>query len=411
MATFRRNFKVARIIGRLNVGGPARQACFLHEVLRDRYDTILITGRIDKSEADMSYLLSSQEGVRWVPSMSRPVKLWSDLLAFWQVFRILRQERPDIVHTHTAKAGALGRAAAVLAGVPVRIHSYHGHVFQGYFGSAQVRLWLCIERLLGKFTTRIVAISPSLAEELVHRYGIAPVGKVATIRTGFDLKPFVAANHRARCRRDLGINDSDFLVLWAGRMVPVKNAALLGEVIQRASRVPRIRFLVVGDGPDGERLHELAARCGNVQFAGWRRDMAELWAAADAALLTSLNEGTPTALIEAMAAGKPFVSTQVGGVADLAVPPLEECGIPGLFQAANGFLSAADSAPILQGLERLSRDDALARSMGNVGRQFVLSLHTQERLNQEMAALYEELVPPPGLEKQKVSASPRHAGV
>ena len=139
--------------------------------------------------------------------------------------------------------------------------------------------------------------------------------------------------------------------------------------------------------------------------------MAELWAAADAALLTSVNEGTPTALIEAMAAGKPFVSTQVGGVVDLAVPPLEECSVPGLLQARNGFLGTADSATILQGLERLSCDDALARSMGDVGRQFVLSLYTQERLSREMVTLYEALVKSPGMEKQEVSASPRHAGV
>ncbi len=407
MAAVARKLKVARIIGRLNVGGPARQACFLHEALRERYDTVLITGRIDEGEADMSYLLSSQEGVRWVPSMSRPVKLWPDLLAFWRVFRILRQERPDIVHTHAAKAGAVGRAAAILAGVPVRIHSYHGHVFQGYFGRLYVLLWLSIERLLGKFTTRVIAISPSLAEELAHRYRVACAEKIAVVRTGFDLKPFVAANDRVRCRRELGVSDADFLVLWAARMVPVKNAALLAEVVQAATRTSRIRFLIVGDGPDGERLRELTAYCPNVQFIGWRRDMAELWAAADAALLTSVNEGTPTALIEAMAAGKPFVSTHVGGVVDLAVPPLEQDGVPGLLQAANGFLASADSATILHGLEQLARDSALAQSMGNVGRQFVLSLYTQERLNREMCALYEELVQSLHLKQQEVIGSAR----
>lgn len=410
VADARPRIKVARIIGRLNVGGPARQACYLHEALRDRYDTLLVTGRLDEGEADMSYLLASQNGVRWISRMLRPVKPWSDLVAFWRILRILRQERPDIVHTHTAKAGALGRAAAVLARVPVRIHSYHGHVFRGYFGPVQVRLWLAIERLLGKFTTRIVAISPSLAEELVQRYAITTADKVTVVRTGFDLQSFHAIDQRDRVRREFKIAASDFLVLWAGRMVPVKNVGLLGQVVRRASTLRRMHFLVVGDGPDRELLLKLTARCGNIHFAGWRTDMPELWAAADAALLTSLNEGTPTAVIEAMAAGKPFVSTQVGGMVDLTVPPLEESGVPGLLRAANGFLSVSDPVPLLQGLERLSSDDALAGRMGTSGRQFVTSVYAQERLKREIAALYDELVKSLGLAKQEVSASPRHAG-
>src|SRR5690348_8109779 len=145
--------KIVRIIGRLNVGGPARQACFLHEALRGNFDTVLIAGHLDEQEGDMSYLLTSEEGVRWIGSMSRPDRLWSDFLAFLHIVRILRMEKPHLVHTHTAKAGALGRLAATLLRVPIRVHTYHGHVFHGYFGPLQTRIWLTIERTLNRITT------------------------------------------------------------------------------------------------------------------------------------------------------------------------------------------------------------------------------------------------------------------
>jgi glycosyltransferase involved in cell wall biosynthesis len=382
--------KVVRIIGRLNVGGPARQACYLHQDLAKRYETVLVTGRLDKGEGDMSYLLGSQEGVRWVGSMSRPVSIWSDLVAFVRILRILRKERPEIVHTHTAKAGALGRVAASLMRVPVSIHTYHGHVLQGYFSPSQTRLWVWIERLLGRFTTRVIAISPSLADELAHAYRVVSAQKISVIRTGFDLAPFGMNNQREQIRREFAISESDFLVLWAGRMVPVKNLGLLGEIVRAAGSLPHIKFLVVGDGNDKARLKESTAGCGNISFAGWRTDMPALWAASDAALLTSTNEGTPTALVEAMAAGKPFVSTQVGGVIDLAVPPLEKSRA-GYIEAANGFLTRANAAVMLDRLEQLSRDPELAQRMGRAGRQFVLKYHTQERLVRDVLKLYDEL--------------------
>src|SRR3954470_20928937 len=158
--------KVVRIIGRLNVGGPARQACLLHERLRPELQTVLVTGRPDSGEKDMSYLLASSDGVHSIESMSRPVRFFSDLRSLVAIYRILRREKPDIVHTHTAKAGTLGRIAAVLARVPVRVHTFHGHVFAGYFGRFKTRAYLSIERLLARFTTRIVTVSEGQAVEL-----------------------------------------------------------------------------------------------------------------------------------------------------------------------------------------------------------------------------------------------------
>src|SRR5262249_32112185 len=146
--------KIVRIIGRLNVGGPARQACLLHQALRSSFETVLVAGHTDVGEEDMSYLLSSQDGVVWVDTMSRPIRLWNDFLSFWAIYRVLRRERPRIVHTHTAKAGALGRVAAICAGVPIRVHTFHGHVFDGYFGRVKTVIFKAIERVLARFTTR-----------------------------------------------------------------------------------------------------------------------------------------------------------------------------------------------------------------------------------------------------------------
>src|SRR3954452_19262565 len=177
--------KVVRIIGRLNVGGPARQACLLHERLRPEFQTVLITGRPDSGEKDMSYLLGSGEGVYSIDSMSRPVRFVSDLRSLFAIYRILIREKPDIVHTHTAKAGTLGRVAAVLARVPVRIHTFHGHVFSGYFGRAKTRMYLTIERFLARFTTRIVTVSDGQARELSDVYAVAPRASIQVGRNGF----------------------------------------------------------------------------------------------------------------------------------------------------------------------------------------------------------------------------------
>src|SRR5580704_3337604 len=312
------NPKVVRIIARLNVGGPARQACLLHDQLVDHFDTHLITGSLAHSEQDMSYLLSSEHHVLRLPQMSREISFWSDSLAFWTILKFLRKERPGIVHTHTAKAGALGRLAAWLAGVPIIVHTYHGHVLDGYFGAFKSKAYLSIERMLGRLSTRVIAVSESQLQDLCSRYRVVPRSKISIIQNGFELVRF-SQGCREDARKQLGLAKDDFVVVWAGRLVPVKDVQLLGNVIRRAAETHgNIRFLIVGEGADKPKLDSLIEGCRNVRLLGWRRDMELIWSAADVALLTSRNEGTPTALIEAMAAGCPFVSTNVGAVGDLA---------------------------------------------------------------------------------------------
>ena len=384
--------KLVRIIGRMNGGGPARQVAYLHRALRSSFETTLVLGKIDGGEQDMRYLLEDSMGVVEIPSMSSSVKVWSDLVSFVRITRLLLRTKPDIVHTHTAKAGVLGRLAAFLAGVPIRVHTYHGNVFQGYFGKTATGLIIAIERLLNKLTTRVIAISDSQAEELAERFRVVRREDIAIVRNGFDLKALTDLdNLRCGARRNLNVNDDELLVVWAGRLVPIKNVPLLLEVVRQTTRLTRVKFLVVGDGPLRQDITKASHSWGNLQFVGWQKDMKPILSAADIALLTSLNEGTPAFLIEAMAAGKPFISTAVGGVSDLAKPPAKEISSH-CRMAANGFLTSADPEVIVSCIEELAASPDLAREMGAAGRSFVLANYGQDRLAGELTELYQGLL-------------------
>lgn len=386
-----KRLKVARIIARLNIGGPAIQACYLHQALRSEFDTVLIAGRLDEGEGDMSYLLKSDDGVQWLGTMSRPVRIWSDITSLFRLVRILRRERPDIVHTHTAKAGTVGRVAALFAGVPVLVHTYHGHTFRGeYFGPALTRVYLAIERFLARFTDVLVTVSESQASELSNEFRIAPRSKFRVLRNGYDLAPFTGSPRRAELRREWGISDSEFLVVWAGRLVPVKNVELLAAIIREARANAALRFVVVGDGSERDKLQSLLDGCDNVRLVGWSSDMPAVWAAADVALVTSKNEGAPSALIEAMAAARPFVSTPAGGVLDLGV------GTPSPLSAEvqvfeNGIIAAPSAGALLDGILHLESDAALRAKMGAAGQRFALQNYSQERLAADITELYRDL--------------------
>src|SRR5450631_294544 len=375
----------------MNGGGPARQVAYLHRALRGSFETRLVVGMVDSGEQDMRYILDDSVGVIEIPSMSRSVKGWSDLVSVIKITLLLLRERPDIVHTHTAKAGVLGRIAALLAGVPIRVHTYHGNVFQGYFGRHTTRIIIAIERMLNRVTTRVVAISESQAQELVEKFCVARRDQIAIVKNGFDLRGLAGSVQlRHAARRDLSLSEDDFLVVWAGRLVPIKNVPLLLEVVRQAARLPRVKFLVAGDGPLRGDVAKECASCKNLQFIGWRKDMKPIWAAADVVLLTSRNEGTPASLIEAMAAGKPFISTAVGGVTDLAKPPVRQVS-SGCGQAGNGFLTADAPETIVACIEKLICSPMLAKQMGEEGRDFALTNYCQERLCCDVIELYREL--------------------
>lgn len=383
--------KLVRIIARLNVGGAAQQVCMLHERLSTTFDTYLITGSLAEGEHDMSYLLSSERNVLRLPRMSREIS-WSDALTFWKIYRFLRRVRPEIVHTHTAKAGAVGRFAAWLARVPVIVHTYHGHVFHGYFSPMKTRALLSIERFLGRISTRIIAISESQRQDLALKYKVAVPEKISIIQNGFDLTRF-SQGSREEARASLGLGDDEFVVTWAARLAPVKDVELLASVVKKAAEsTRRFRFLVVGDGTERGKLESLTSGCANVNLLGFRADMETIWRASDAALLTSLNEGTPTALIEAMAARVPFVATNVGGVQDVAAGDFQKLpGEMGL-QAANGFLTVRTTEALMYCLDALAGNSQLRTEMGGAGYSFATQRFSTSRLITDLTELYQNLL-------------------
>ncbi|HEY6970723.1 MAG TPA: glycosyltransferase [Candidatus Angelobacter sp.] len=383
--------KLIRIIGRLNGGGPARQACLLHERLADQFETYLVTGRLDQGEQDMSYLLSSERNVFRLEQMSRKISPWADAFAFWKLLKFLARVKPDIVHTHTAKAGALGRLAAWLVGVPVIVHTYHGNVFHGYFGPLKTRFYLGIERLLAHFSTQIITVSGSQRQDLCVKYHVAPPENIVVIHNGVELERFFPPRHE-EARKTLGLPQDAFVAVWAGRMVPIKDVQLLAKLIHAAESKGNIYFLVVGEGTEKHKLESLIRVCRNVRILGWRQDIEQIWFAADVAILTSRNEGTPTTLVEAMAAGVPFVATEVGGVRDLAVPPLRELPDSLGHEAANGFLTARRPEALLHCIEQIAADCDLKKRMGAVGHEFVNVNFSLPRMVQETRLLYEDLL-------------------
>lgn len=377
--------RVLRLIARLNVGGPALHTVLLTERLpRERYDSRLVTGSPDAAEGDYLELhaLASDRLVR-LPTLGRAISARRDASALADLVRLMRRVRPHVVHTHTAKAGTLGRLAALVARVPVRVHTFHGHVFDGYFSPAKTRAFLAIERALARRTQRILTVSEHVRDELLG-LGIGRREQVTVVPLGLDLDPFTRADeHRGALRRELGLPADTPLVGIVARLVPIKaHEVFLAAAARIAARLPACRFVVVGDGERRAELETLAAHTGlgdRVHFLGWRADLAHIDADLDVAVLTSRNEGSPVALIEAMAAALPVVATAVGGVPDL------------VREGVHGHLVAMDDAAgIADATVALLADPARRRALGRAGRAHVLARHGAERLVADVDRVYRE---------------------
>jgi glycosyltransferase involved in cell wall biosynthesis len=378
--------KILRIIDRLNVGGPAIHAALTTRGLNDAdHQTVLVTGEIEPGEADMSYLLE-QYGIKriLIPSLGRELRPLRDLVTAWKLWRVIRRERPDVVHTHKAKAGAIGRVCALLAGVPVRVHTYHGHVFHGYFGAAKTRLFLGIERALARVTTRLVVPAPRLVDELAGHYAIAPADRFSVVPLGFDLAPFAAAEqHRGALRRRLRVGDEVKLVGIVGRMVPVKDhATFVAAAGLLAARRDDVHFVFIGGGElEAEVRRDVEARglTARAHLLGWSKQLEQIYADLDVLALSSLNEGTPVALIEAMAAGVPVAATAVGGVPDM------------LQGGALGELAPpSDPGALADAIARALTPAARDRSRRS--RAAVLAAFDASRLCADLAQLYDKLL-------------------
>jgi glycosyltransferase involved in cell wall biosynthesis len=379
--------RVMRVIARLNVGGPAVYATLLTEGLDPaRYESLLVAGT--EAEAEGNYLeLRRQrlEGLRVLPALGRDIRGAADVRALAGLVRLMRRVRPHVVHTHTAKAGTLGRLAALLARVPVVVHTYHGHVFRGYFSPARTRLFLAIERALARHTNRLTTESEGVRRELLD-LGIGRPDRFLVVPPGLDLAPFLASERvRGELRRELGLAPDAALVGIVARLVPIKAHEVFLEAAARlADRRPAVQFVVAGDGECRGALEARAAQlglAGRVHFLGWRADLDRVYADLDVVALTSDNEGSPVALIEALAAARPVVATRVGGVPDLI-----EAGRNGL------LVPPRDSAALAAALDELLADPARQAALGRAGRVDVARQFGAARLVADVDALYTTLL-------------------
>jgi glycosyltransferase involved in cell wall biosynthesis len=379
--------KIMRVITRLNVGGPALHVLLLAEGLEARgYETVLVAGACEAEQGDRPMEVPAGRRVVTVEGLSRSISPWRDLRAAWRMYRLMRRERPGIVHTHTAKAGLVGRIAALAAGVPAIVHTFHGNSLSGYFSPRMNSLLCAIERLLARATDPICVVSEQQLEELSGRFRIAPRGKFRVVPLGLDLArefelPLPAPQHGA------------LRVGWLGRLVEIKGVPLLAAVIEESIRQGvAAQFLIGGDGPDRNILENVSARYGaeRVRWTGWEPDATRMIAQCDLLIQTSRNEGTPVALIQGMAAGRAFVSTAVGGVVDLVSGPQLRAG-SGCRWFANGVLTDPDAGAFARALRDFAADPALVPRMGAAARAFAGERFRAERLVNDIDRLYREL--------------------
>jgi glycosyltransferase involved in cell wall biosynthesis len=382
--------RLLRIIARLNVGGPSIQAITLTRRLEARgYRTRLVRGREGAREGSMDYLASELGVLPTLVPMRRDPGL-GDLAALRSLVAILRRDRPEIVHTHAAKAGALGRLAALIAAGrsrPVLVHTFHGHSLTGYFSGRTAGVYRMIERWLALRTDALVAVSAEVRDELV-KLGVAGPERFVVVPVGFDLARFLDDSDRGRRRAALrgqwGIAAHAEVVALVARLVPVKRVDRFLQVAQLLADRPDARFVVVGDGDlrDPLAASEEARSLGErLVWAGFRRDMADVLFASDLVMLTSDHEGTPVSLIEAQAAALPVVATDVGGTRSAV-----RDGETGVLAAAHDVRGlAAAAAAVLD-------DRALAARMGAAGRRRAAAQYTLERLVEDHDRLYRSLL-------------------
>jgi len=363
--------------------------------LRSRgHDTTLVYGAVAEGEASME-ALAAASGVPAVKvePLGRSLRFGHDVRALLRLMTLIFTARPDVVHTHTSKAGMLGRVAATVYNATRRpnrrcaiLHTFHGHVFEGYFPPAVNAAVRGVERLLARVSDRIVTISPRQRSDIVERFRIAPAARVEMIPLGINLSGLLATTAASPdLRSELGLDARDIVVGFVGRLVPIKDPQTLVRAFAVArARDARLQLLVAGGGqlrPDLERLAEELGVGRQVRFLGWTDRLELLYSTMDLCALSSINEGTPVALIEAMAAGRAVVATAVGGVADLV-----EDGVQGRLVPSRDVQALATAM-----IELAERPDERAR-MGAAGRARVARAYASERLVDEVEGLYERVV-------------------
>lgn len=391
--------RVLRILNRMAVGGPVLNATYLTRYLSPEFETLLVVGEREGHEKSAEYL-ADQLGIDYitVPEMGRSINPANDYFAYQKIKKLIARYKPDVVHTHAAKPGALGRLAASAMNVPAIVHTFHGHVFHSYFNSLKTNVFIQTERLLAKKSHAIVTISAQQKKELVESYRIAPEEKFRLIRLGLDLDKFQEdqPEKRYHFRKEFDVQDDELAIGIIGRLVPIKNHDLflksIAHVLQSSTR--KIKAFIIGDGETRAHLESLATQLNisfstqkdkrhphSLVFTSWRSDVDTIMAGLDVVTLTSHNEGTPVSLIEAQAADKPIISTRVGGIQDIVRE-----GETALLADVN------DDETFAAHLLQVVNNDALRCRLGNNSSQYVQNRFGYKRLVHEMSDLYYELL-------------------
>ena len=408
-------YKILRIHNRMIIGGPSHNVTLLSAFLSPEFETKLLVGRKDPTEKDASYI-ADQLGLFpiEISEMRRTVMPVFDLIAYFKIKKIIREFKPDIVHTHASKSGAIGRLAARACKVPLVVHTFHGHVFHSYFNKFLSDIVIRMERYLAKKTDAIVAISESQKYELSSVYRIAPAEKIHVIPLGFNLDKFSRDQDTKRIifRNKYGFGADDMLIGIIGRIVAIKNHDMFLEVAARVKAScpeKKIRFVIIGDGDMRPQVEKKAGELGlsysyfithpgdqtDVVVTSWETEIDQALAGLDIVLLTSNNEGTPVSLIEAQSAGKPVVSTDVGGVEDI------------VSHGSSGYITPVNDVTGFSAyVVELIRNEGLRKSMGEAGHSNVIRKFSRQRLVRDMKQLYLGF-----LEKEKTPGGGRHASI
>ena len=393
--------RVLRIANRFNIGGPTFNVAYLTRYL-ENYETLLIGGSLDECEDSSDYILTNL-GLHptIVPEMKREIDPKMDWKAYWRVREIIREFKPHIVHTHASKPGAIGRLAAIHEGVPVVLHTFHGHVFHSYFGKVKTQFYKTIERYLANRSTRVIAISEGQANELSEEHAICSKSKIAIVPLGFDLTKFNDHTEAKRLafRQEYGLEDNTIAICIVGRLVPIKNHGFLIKVIQKLKEQTShpFKLFIVGDGEERTAIENLILDAGlsysnekintaDITFTSWIKDVDWVYAGCDIVTLCSLNEGTPVSLIEAQAAGIPIVSTKVGGIKNVVKE-----------QVTALLTEPGDLEGFTSHLKQLVENESKRLELSEHGWNFVKDNFHYTRLVKDMDRLYAQLLEEKGV--------------
>ena len=391
--------RILRILNRLIIGGPSKNAIYLSRYMQPDFDTLLVIGGKEDHEQDADFLATANNiDPTCIPEMKRPISPYNDWAAYNKLKKLIKEFKPDIVHTHAAKSGALGRLAAKHSNVPVIVHTFHGHIFHSYFNSVKTNFFIRTERYLAGLSDAIVAISDVQKKELSGDFKIAAEHKFSVIPLGLDLDNFIINQEekRNKFRTEFGLDDDVVALGIIGRLVPIKNHSLfikgLKYVLDNTSI--KIKAFIIGDGESRMAIEQMANDIGikytkqtdathphPLILTSWRTDIDTIFAGLDVIALTSLNEGTPVSLIEAQAAGKPIVSTRVGGIADVVL------------ENKTALLSEiTDVKTFSNNLLHLVNDAELRKKFSSAGKDHVVSKFSYHRLVNDMSGLYHDLL-------------------